>query len=92
MEQWFEDRGQETTNDLLGDPIPNSWNAEGTELRFIFGNENSTKGFGFKRTLFKILHQSLEIVLKISFEHLDANLVNTSGAPISFDSLKSSHH
>jgi hypothetical protein len=92
VEHWFEDRGQETTNDLLSYPVSDRWNAERTKLRFIFGNENPTKGFGLKRTLFKNLHKGLEIVLKIRFEHLDANLINTCGPPISFDRLKSGHH
>jgi hypothetical protein len=85
MKQGFEDGSQKAANHLLGHSIPDGRNAEGTKLRIILGNEDPTKGFGLKRTLFKVLHQSLEIVLKIGLKHLDANLVDTCGPTVAFD-------
>jgi hypothetical protein len=92
MEQRFKDRSEETTNNFLCYAIPNRRNAEGTELRIILGNENPTKGFGLERTLFKILYQRLEIVLKIGLKHFDANLVDTCGPPIALNRLESGMH
>jgi hypothetical protein len=92
MKRGFEDGSQKAANHLLGHSIPDGRNSEGTKLRIILGNEDPAKGFRLKRTLFEVLHQSLEIILKISLKHLNADLVNACGPAIALDRFKSGQH
>src|SRR5437867_2710580 len=92
MEQGFEDRIQKATKHLLSDPITDCWNAEGTKLRFILRDEYSPKGERLKRTRFEISHQRAEVIGKVGFEHLNADLVDARGATIALNSLKAIKH
>ena len=92
MEQGFKDRVQEAANHLLGDPIADCWNAERARLRFILGNEDASKRVRLKRTRFEIPHQRPEIVGKVGFEHLDADLVDARGATVALDRFKTVEH
>ena len=92
MEQGFKDRVQEATNNLLGHPIADSGNAEGTKLRLIFRNEVTTKREGLKRTRFQIPHQRPEVIGEVSSKHLDADLVDARGTTVALDRLKAGQH
>ena len=92
MEQGFKDRVQKAANHLLSDPIANCRNAERTKLRFILGNEYPPKRTRLKRTRFELPHQRPEVVGKVGFKHLDADLVDAGGATIALDGFKALKH
>lgn len=88
MEPRFEDGRQETANHLLSDPIANRRNAEGAKLLIVLWNEDPAKGPGLEGARLKVLKQGLEIIGEVSFEHLDANLVDARGASVAFDGFE----
>ena len=88
MKQRFKDRRQQAANHLLSHPVFDGWNAEGANLRFIFGNEGAPQREGLKRTLFQLPQQSLEILFKVGFKPLDADLVDSRGATIALDGFE----
>ena len=92
MDQGFEDLVEEAANHLLGNPITDSWNAEGTKLRFILRNEMTAKRVRLKRTLFQIPHQRPEVIVKVGFKHFDADLVDSRGATVALDSFEAGVH
>jgi len=92
MEQGFKDGGQEAANHLLSDPISNRWNTEGAKLRLIFRNEHTSQRVRVKGTGLEIPQQRLEIVGKVGFEHLEADLVDSRGATVALDRLEAGQH
>src|SRR5919206_57903 len=92
MEQGFKDRIQETANHLLSDPIADCWNAERAKLRFIFGNEYTSKRVRLKRTRFEVPHQRPEIIGKVGFKHLNADLVDARGTTVALDGFEAFKH
>src|SRR4029434_1448130 len=92
MNARFKERMQQAANHLLGDPIANGWNAKRAELRFILGNEMTAKRVGLKRTGFQIPHQRPEVVGKVGFKHLDADLVDARSATVALDRFKAVPH
>jgi len=92
MEQGFKDRIQKAANHLLGHPIADCWNTEGPKLRFILTNENTPKREWLKGTRFEIPHQRPEIIGKISFKHLDTDLVDARGATVALDRFEALKH
>lgn len=92
VEQRFEDRGEETTKDLLSNPIANGRNAERTKLRIVLRNESPAKRERAKRAVLQIAHKGVEIVGEVSFEHLDADLVDARCPPITLDRFEGGKH
>lgn len=92
MEQGFKDGGQEAANHLLSDPISNRWNTEGTKLRLIFWNENTSQRVRMEGTGLEIPHQRSEIISKVGFKHFDADLVDARGATVALDSFEAGQH
>ena len=92
MEQGFKDGGQEAANHLLSDPISNRWNTEGAKLRLIFWDEMASERVRMKRPGLEIPPQRPEIVGKVGFEHLEADLVDSRGATVALDSFETSQH
>ena len=92
MEQGFKDGGQEAANHLLSHPIPNRWNTEGAKLRLLLRNEDTSERVRMKGTGLEIPHQRTEVVGKVGFEHLEADLVDTRGATVALDGSEAGQH
>jgi hypothetical protein len=88
MEQGFKDGGQEAANHLLRDPISNRWNTEGAKLRLIFRDEVASERVRLKGTGLEIPPQRPEIIVKVGFEHFEADLVDSRGATVALDSFE----
>jgi hypothetical protein len=88
MKQGFKDRRQQAANHLLSHTVFDGWNAEGANLRFIFGNEDAPQRVRLKRTLLQLPQQSLEILFKVGFKPLDTDLVDSRGATIALDGFE----
>jgi len=59
---------------------------KGRNLPLAFGNENTSQRLRPECvTCFQVTHQGVEVLLEISLEHLNTDLINPSRAPIAFD-------
>jgi hypothetical protein len=89
VEERSEDRIQEPAKDFLSDAIFDPGNAERSELSFVFilRNKDPAQGQGLIRAVFEFPHQSVEVIHEISPVHLDANLIDPSGASITLNGL-----
>jgi len=83
----FEDRGQEQSDDFLGDAIPNDRDAERSEFgrSGAFGNVQSAQGEGSVRARLELPHERDEILFELLLEHPDADLVDSRGSTITLD-------
>src|SRR5437762_2913634 len=92
MKQRFKDRIQKAAHHLLSHAISNGWNAKRAKLRFILGNEVTSKRVWLKRTGFQIPHQRPEVIGKVGLEHFDADLVDARGATVALDRFETVKH
>ena len=92
MKQRFKDRVQKAANHLLSNTVSNRWNPQRAFTRLILGDVNSSESLRLKTTGFQVPHQSLNIVEKVSLEHLDAHLVDARCSAIAFDGCKCLAH
>jgi hypothetical protein len=88
MKQGFKEGRQQAADSLLGHAIFDGWNAEGTNLGFILGNETTPQRVGLKGTVFQFPPQRLEVLVKVGLEHPNADLVDARGATIALDRLE----
>src|SRR5437879_4624346 len=72
MKQRFKDRVQKAANHLLSNTVSNRWNPQRAFTGLILGDVNSSESLRLKTTCFQVPHQGLNIVEKVSLEHLDA--------------------
>lgn len=92
MKQALEDGTQEAANHLLGDPIPNCWNAERTQLPTGLMDVGPSERVGLIAALLEIPHEGQQVVVSVSVEHRDADLVDACGSSIALDGLERLDH
>ena len=90
----FEDGFEEGTDDFLGDPIPNRGDAERTQIfAFTLGDVDSEKGSGVIVTaVLEVEHESVEVLMKVSLEHLKGDPIDTWGAAVALDGFEGAKH
>lgn len=88
MKERFKDRIEEAANHFLCNPVFDGWNAERPNFRLILRNEDAAERAGLKCALFEFPHQRHKVFIAVVLKHLDANLIDPSGATIALDSLK----
>jgi len=92
VEQRFEDRREEATNNLLSNPIANGRNAQRAKLRIVLRNESPAKRERAEIAVLQIAHKGKEIIDEVSFEHHDADLIDARCPAITLDRLKGDEH
>jgi hypothetical protein len=92
VEQRFEDRREEATNNLLSNPIANGRNAQRAKLQIVLRNESPAKRERTENAVLQIAHKGVEIIGEVSFEHVDADLVDARCPAIALDRLKGDEH
>ena len=87
MKLGFENRRQESSDDFLGDAIPNDRNAEWSKLcgTGAFGDKHSFERIRTVGAVLEIPHEGVEILLKLLLEQVDADAVDTWGTAIPLD-------
>jgi len=92
MEHGFKERIPKAANPLWSDPIAECGNAEGAKLRFICGDEYTSKRVRLKRTRLEIPHPRPEVIGQVGFKPLKANLVDARGATVRLDCREGLKH
>ncbi len=82
MKQRFIDPRQKLSQHFLCNSVAHRWDTQWTRFTLAFGNEHATQRFRLECVpSFEFMHRGVEVLIEMSLEHLDADLIDPSSTP-----------